>query len=288
MINAALALARTYLLQKRGVRLEEAVGIVVAHKVTEMECRQLLMTEQTKAIEQLAGRNFNPQPDLCFNEVCESLWSFWVTIVAGQTAMSQTFQCIIDVRCCANKWSMAGFRHLVWSSRMRDCTFHLLPMPYLPRCSATDFFKTLLYLKWNAWSKEETWEAWASEIFYRSTKMPIYSRAQLYDMIGGWVFAPAESTQHELGIRAADSRYPWAPAPAQRTARESHDDDPAGAAIDAREEGAADPLDTNPTKEEEETAYHIRFGPYGDLGKSLMKGALELPKCVLVFLEMTT
>jgi len=36
MIDAAFALARTYLQQKRVVRLEEAVGIVVAHKGTEM------------------------------------------------------------------------------------------------------------------------------------------------------------------------------------------------------------------------------------------------------------
>jgi hypothetical protein len=82
---------------------------------------------------------------------------------------------------------MAGFRHRVWSSRMRDCTFHLLPMPYLPRCSATDFFKTLLYLKWNAWSKEETWGSFLDQFWAHAGPNLIISWAHVWAH-GGLMF----------------------------------------------------------------------------------------------------
>jgi hypothetical protein len=118
--------------------------------------------------------------------------------------------------------------------------------------------------------------------------MPVYSRAQLYDKIGDWKFARVHSTQLDLGIRAADSRYPWASAPAQRTVQDPQGDDPAGEKHDAREEGAADQRDTNPTTEQERTAFDIRFGPYRDVGGSLARGALQLPKGVWVFLEITS
>jgi hypothetical protein len=77
MIDAAFALARVYLQRKKRVRLGESVGIVVAHRVTEMECRARLREEQENAASyQSADDTFIPDDDLSFDKASDHMWPY--------------------------------------------------------------------------------------------------------------------------------------------------------------------------------------------------------------------
>ena len=70
-----------------------AVGIIVAHKKTEFQCRRRLKAERSAWN---GDTNFGLEDR--FDDQASEACSYWVRILAGQTAMSQTVDCALDAR----------------------------------------------------------------------------------------------------------------------------------------------------------------------------------------------
>ena len=94
------------------------------------------------------GTRDNPvRPD----EVPEDRWLHFIRIGPGQTAMSNTLQMTVEVRCDANRFTATPFRHLVWGTRARHVSFILSPhVEHIPSIcpNARDIFFALRALKW--------------------------------------------------------------------------------------------------------------------------------------------
>ena len=127
------------------MRFGEAVGIIVAHKKTEGECRRRLKAERSAWNGDTIGLEAR------FQDYGEEAWPHWVRILAGQTAMSQTVACALDARCCVNKFTTTSFRHLVWTTRATSNTFTFAGnWNWRGPSSAKDYIDTLVSLGWVA------------------------------------------------------------------------------------------------------------------------------------------
>ena len=146
LVDAVFAFAEKYVKRNRYMRVGEAVGIIVAHKKTEVQfCRRL------KAERSAWNGDTNFGLEDRFDDQASEACSYWVRILAGQTAMSQTVHCALDARCCVNKFTTASFRHLVWTTRGRSCTFTFaMKHNWRSWSSGKDYIDTLKSLGWVA------------------------------------------------------------------------------------------------------------------------------------------
>ena len=93
LVEKVLAFAEVYVKRNRYMRFGEAVGIIVAHKKPEFQCRRRLKAERSA---RNGDTNFGLEDR--FDDQASEACSYWVRILAGQTAMSQTVDCALDAR----------------------------------------------------------------------------------------------------------------------------------------------------------------------------------------------
>ena len=93
LVEKVLAFAEVYVKRNRYMRFGEAVGIIVAHKKTEVQFRRRLKAERSAWN---GDTNFGLEDR--FDDQASEACSYWVRILAGQTAMSQTVDCALDAR----------------------------------------------------------------------------------------------------------------------------------------------------------------------------------------------
>ena len=148
LVNSLFAFAKKYLMKNKYMTIGQAVGIIVAHKKTEFQCRRRLKAERSAWN---GDTNFGLEDR--FDDQASEAWSYWVRILAGQTAMSQIVDCALDARCCVNRFTAASFRHLVWTTRATSCTFTFAGnWNWRGPSSGKDYIDTLISLGWVAYS----------------------------------------------------------------------------------------------------------------------------------------
>lgn len=232
-IAATFALARAYLQNYPQTCVSHPVGILFGHYVSweaaqwqllEMQDQALRHYEQ-RYLETHGGNIASAVPDLedVSFEVArgffgDELWPLYVKCIKGETAQSMNVKCCIVDLCSWNGRFTAKFwRVLVWLTRFTHCCFILGWFAHggIDGVSPELFDFLVSDLSWDVFSSASPWSTWAAEVLLLATQKTYLSRADVYAKLQDRKRVKGISLltdiRLELGIRQAQSCFPWKP-----------------------------------------------------------------------------